>query len=533
MRFLLLFLLLAAAAHASWQHGAHLRIHAETHEAAQAIAEQLGVELLERLPTGQWIATDADVSHPAVARIVPRDFDARFWSFRPTPPITHLDALRDVDPEWNLHALHVRDAWPVTNGSGSLVMVIDAGASLANPDLVRADHTLAWDAIRQSGDVEPPAGIDHGTSTTAMVAAPANNFCGTGTAPGATLSVIRLLGPRGVLTTSAEAAALLHLPSGRTPDVLSLSIGPSDTGFIYAPLDDALLTAFDTLEARGTTVAWSIGNGRLNDDHALWDGAVSHPGVLAVAAVGHDGLPAYYTEPGGMAALAAPSSDHVQGVSAAVGSNGCNAFFGGTSAAAPQIAGILALLATNRSLTIDDRYDALFQSANANRGAVAATVPFTANAAGMLHSVDVGFGIPDAADALARANHRSERWVARTVSVPLDAERSFLRSAVLTANVTEDATVVAATARLGFEFGPYSMAQMTEISITSPSGTVAVVLGGRNRMYGMRSVHDLRLGTRAFHREPARGVWSVTVRSMSPLSIGLDAGMLLDLRVVM
>lgn len=502
----LLFLLLAAAAHAVPHAQPHLRIRAGSAQEAAHIAREVGATLHGPLAVrGYYSATipDGPHEHPNVRVVHPTEYGLH------TAP---------GEGGWHLDLLGVPPVWNTTTGHGTRVMVIDAAATLAHPDLATVNASLAWNVFANSTDVHSPYGVEHGTSVASVVVGAHDGACASGIAPDADLVFVKLLDLNNgmYITSSVLATTLVHLPPGRVPDVVSLSIGPRVP--MYTPLEDVVEDALDTLAARGSLVVWSAGNGAETRDHLAFNAVISHAHVLAVAATDADGEPRPYSTPGGMIALGAPSFVPGEPTPAAAGAADCDMEFGGTSRAAPEVAAIAALLrAAVPDLTPADLLDTLILSAapRAHNG--------TANAAGLVHRYDVGFGVPNATLALELATARTERWTPRRVRVPLDLARPvFLRSAAPTANVSVTGRVLAAYFVLDLEMGVCSMAQVRQIEIVSPAGTVASVMHMPNSMYWMRSVSGLRLGTRAFHRESAAGTWTVRIDAQCAFGTEVD-----------
>jgi subtilisin family serine protease len=142
---------------------------------------------------------------------------------------------------------------------------------------------------------------------------------------------------------------------------------------------------------RGVVIVRSAGNGRDESLNANDDGYASDPRAIAVAAVRYDGRVARYSNPGACVLVAAPSGDDEAQDEACLnnsptlfttdrqGEGGYNrsstsddlsnyAFgstgFSGTSGAAPQISGVVALiLAANPHLTYRDVQQVLAHSA--------------------------------------------------------------------------------------------------------------------------------------------------------------------------
>jgi subtilisin-like proprotein convertase family protein len=181
-------------------------------------------------------------------------------------------------------------------------------------------------------------------------------------------------------------------------------------------------------DGRGVVMVRAAGNFRTRGDNANDDGYLSDPRVIAVAAVRVDGRAASYSEPGACLLVAAPSGDRgfpYLFTTDLMGADGVNfiqfpppnedlsnyAFdslgFSGTSAAVPLVSGVVALaLSANPHLTYRDVQQILIL---ASRHFDLADPDLVANGAGFRVSHNVGFGVPDAGQAVRLAAGWSNR----------------------------------------------------------------------------------------------------------------------------
>ena len=175
-------------------------------------------------------------------------------------------------------------------------------------------------------------------------------------------------------------------------------------------------------QGRGTVVVFAAGNGGLNEDSNR-DGYVNHPGVLAVGAVDHRGRPSSYAEPGANVLISAPSMSLLRRTDAGAdiwttdiaGPRGLAAgvlpenadyapFAGGSSASAPMVSGVVALmLEANPSLNWRDVRWLLARSARPANLSPEQAEPSVMNAQGF--HPRVGFGRVHAGDAVLAARN--------------------------------------------------------------------------------------------------------------------------------
>lgn len=438
------------------------------------------------------------------------------WGERPTPPIRYLGEQRSA-PNWWLRPLNSAAACAAAPGCGANVTIlqVDGGADWRNPDLGGVDSAASFNFHDASASALPddtPSGM-HGSAAAAMAIGANNTFCGIGVAPGARLVAVRMLVRGARVTQASLAASLARIPDW---DVASFSLGPADTGLSFEPVTEALDAALVAAAVANRTVVWAAGNGHASGDGMWLDGAASHWAVFAVGAAGADGYPTTYTEYG-FVLCAAMSSDSFQGVAAAVGPSSCNQHYGGTSAAAPQIAGVLALMkAAAPALTWADALEIVVEAAQRNRVAAGRALPTQTNAAGLWFNDFLGFGIPDAALAVqlaaARTEHAGHALFEYSGATHVTYDDPVFHVEI---NVTRNSTVLSAAMRLDLEFGACSLDHVEEMFLISPAETRARVVGP-NVDFIHHTMHDLRVGSRFFMYEGAAGTWTLVVRHSCP-----------------
>jgi subtilisin-like proprotein convertase family protein len=329
--------------------------------------------------------------------------------------------------QWHLADANAPAAWALDTGytgSGVTIAVVDDGLQYTHPDL-SAQYVAAgsWDYNGSDSNPMPdPFNFDfHGTSAAGVAAA--NNdgaSCGVGVAYDAGLAGIRLIAAPS--TDSQEAAALTYAPN--TNSIYSNSWGPLDDALRLegpGPLTLAALAngVATGRNGKGSIYVWAGGNGRGKLDNVNYDGYANSRYTIAVGAVGDDGKVAPYSEPGAALFVVAPSSGNGTNTSITttdlMGNEGYNTSlntagncalgntysgFGGTSAAAPLVSGVVALmLQANPNLGWRDVQHILARTAVQSD----LSVPWAINNAGFHLHHDYGFGLVDAAAAVAMA----------------------------------------------------------------------------------------------------------------------------------
>ena len=380
------------------------------------------------LSEAQSLATNVSVVEAHPARHLQA---AKHWVIAPRPN----DALyakqwylenRDTNGVSSGLDLNVRGAWALTRGQGVTVAVVDDGIESAHPDLTNRLATNLNHNFYTSGSSGEPASTRqyHGTTVSGIVAAEGNNKIGvSGIAPEARLASYVIFNS---FNASASEAGLAKafLSQNEVIPIQNHSWGNPDLDFFAPSVVESNAINQATQQGRGgrgVIMVRSGGNGRGTNSNSNMDGYANNPRVIAVGGVRSDGRPTIYSSPGANLLVAAPtaeSNDDVTGLDLnfptiattdRIGTVGFNqssdpakfpeyAFdttgFNGTSASAPMITGVVALmLAANPDLTVGD-VQAILVLASRQYGRLD---PFVmTNAAGLKVSNNTGFGTPDA-----------------------------------------------------------------------------------------------------------------------------------------
>ena len=328
--------------------------------------------------------------------------------------------------------INARSAWAVSRGEGVVVAVVDSGVELSHPDLVNQQLTnLHYNFAYDRADGTPigtTASWAHGTEAAGLIVARANNNRGiSGVAPAARFVSWGIV--RSNLTFPPdEILSRVYTNALQQVHVQNHSWG-SDKLYPNGPGPLEHLSISNAVRfgrnGKGTVMVRSGGNlagvgGDVNDD-----GYASDPRAISVAATDMTGRASPEAVRGASLLVAAPSRDFYGNglfTTDMVGTRGANQInfgndlndyvfrvfaFRGTSAAAPLVSGIAALvLSANPELTWRDVQQVILHSA---RHYDFQDADVRTNAAGYLASHHVGFGIPDAGQAVRLA----QRWVNR------------------------------------------------------------------------------------------------------------------------
>lgn len=316
------------------------------------------------------------------------------------------------DRQWHIPFVRAPDTWNrhvSYRGNGAIVMIVDDGVQHTHPDLNgRYDQQMSFSYNDNGEDPMPYHGDTHGTSAAGVAVASSNNVCGVGICPECKLGGIKLIG--GPSSDWMEAEALGYM-NGMAA-VYSNSWGPADDGLTFgapgrvttAALQHGATHGYGGL---GSVFVWAGGNGAQNADNGNYDGYANNRHTIAVGAIDHTLRKSYYSEECACLMVSAPSSG-TQGYGITTttvtgsGSTGCTDHFGGTSSAAPVVAGAIGLLRGKfPHLSRRDITALLAESASQVEPGDSDWTP--RNARGIAHNHKYGWGMLDMYDLTRRA----------------------------------------------------------------------------------------------------------------------------------
>ena len=419
--------------------------------------------------------------------------------------------------------LNVLPVWQDYDGSGVRVGVFDDSRTVG--------HAALSGAFASSfADGETAAGR-HGTAVAGIIGADPSAKA-IGIAAGVHASMTQVVG-------TSMAAINQAMASQHRFDVVNHSWGWSREMYVdrdaamfrnfFNGIDNAAQLGRDGL---GTIMVAAGGNGGRNDGDADLSGFTADRQVIGVAAVTDQGRPADYSNSGASLLVAGLSSGGRQGITTTdlAGSAGYSAGdmtdrFGGTSAAAPMVTGIVALmLEANPYLGWRDVQEILALTARPVSG-----TQFVENGAshwnggGLRFSNDVGFGLVDAKAAV----RLSETWTARSTSANEASDvaqakgMNLLSSGVVVEyflSFTSDIVVEAVELALG---GRHSNIGDLLIKLISPLGTVSTLLDGPKLS---AAFNGWTFVSNAFRGEESGGSWTLRVEDRGSGSTGSLTG---------
>ena len=355
-------------------------------------------ELAARLARDPRVAV-VEREYRHTLRLVPND-----------PAIAQPDPNAGGQPfQWYLHGEHFPAAWDMTRGAGALVGVIDSGVDVTHPDI--GDKVAAardFDATTTGTGDE----VGHGTHVTGLACAATNNAAGIAGSG----SDCRVLMEKSDLTSSSVIASLVDATrSGAVVINMSFGGGRLSEGerraLNYALGRDVVLIAAAAdspipeqghpakdLQPTGTGSKLDVGRGLVVTAADISGGRASFAGrgsQISLAAYGDTAgaVPGIFsTFPGNVTQIETgasnPPAPPCPTCRAVFNGDARYGYLSGTSMAAPQVAGAVALVRT--------------ANPKLRRGTVVRVIKETASRSGGW-TTELGWGILNAEAAVRRA----------------------------------------------------------------------------------------------------------------------------------
>ncbi len=444
--------------------------------------------------------------------------------------------------QWHLHGtygINVAGVWNEYTGQGVRVAVYDQGIDPNHPDLTHFDAARSINASSGSiGGVPVQSDDNHGTAVAGIIGASANNgIGGVGVAYGSTL--IGIYDHFGVGGSGPQGNINGYNYITGHADVENNSwgyggvMGDDFRSSAFAPVAAALSSAVTNgRNGRGCVIVQSAGNSRENNDNVNYHNYQNSRFIIAVAATTQDGAVASYSTPGAAILVAAPGSDYAGSIvttdrrgTPGYTTGDYTSTFNGTSAAAPMVSGIVALmLQANPNLGYRDVQEILALSARATPN-TAASFQFNGsnhwNGGGMHFSDDVGAGLVDALAAV----RLSETWQGqRTASNEASAIFTTAPNLVIPDNNQTGVTsVINVGSGINIDHVEVDL-QITHpyigdlvVTITSPSGTVSRLF---NRAGGTQDNIRFVTSSTQFWGETGSGNWTLRVQDLAGADVG-------------
>ena len=445
--------------------------------------------------------------------------------------------------QWHLPVVKARETWTTHNvmGTGITVAIVDDGLEEGHLDLLPNVDTKAG---RDYAGAGLQRFFSHGTRVAGLVAARDNDIGVRGVAPRATIH-----GRNWLLDQSDAALADAMLNGASTTAISNNSWGALGYGTATpaaAVWKRAVRQGLKTgWGGKGTVYVFAAGNGAQSGSQVNLSELTTHYGVVAVCGTGPDGTRAPYSETGATLWVCAPThADNDSMVLTTGDLSRYDARFGGTSSAAPILAGVVALVReANAELTWRDVKLILAGSAvktdASNSGWIVAGPKHEDSSSSYNYNDEYGFGRVDAKAAveLAKAWPLLPQFI-ETKAVRVspnqvieDASENFDGKLVQSETTIDDEIEFIEFVEVEIDMQTWTLRDL-ELELVSPGGKVTKLSSsyrlGRHPTSGLQLAASLSapfsFGSARYMGESPEGVWRLRVQDVIPPDPGLIGG---------
>jgi len=468
-----------------------------------------------------------------------------------------------ANQQWYRDSLKVSDLGGEYTGAGITIGVIDDGVDYGHPDLAKQlDLSIDYDAQYRSDTGEhkwPPLPFlppdDHGTPVAGIMVAEANNETGiVGLSPDADVASFRVKWSSPHISGALARQNQVDVSNNSWGAINPFSDDFSSVNHMadYASIRYAVETGRDGL---GTVFVFSAGNSRTSGDNVNHHNFQNARETVTVGSVSPNDMVSSFSTPGSAILVSAYgenifTTDRIgtDGINRSAGDAGDYTSFGGTSAAAPEVSAIVALmLEANPLLGYRDVQAILAHSAtHPDSAAWKVNAASNHNLGGMSFNDDMGFGIVDAHAAVRLA----EAWqTSKTAHNEAYAGTRLLDIAETIADGDQQGGYVAnfeigsniqvEHLELGIDIRHERLGDLT-IDVISPNGTISNLLdrptATEGRPFGLVGEYSglpnhlmFDLSSAQFYGEDGQGTWQVIVRDVRAEETGKVYGLSLRL----
>ena len=438
--------------------------------------------------------------------------------------------------------INVEEAWATTMGAGIKIAVVDDGLQYAHEDLV--DNVLTARNHDYFGDDVFDPLATHGTQVAGIIAARDNGLGVRGVAPRASIYNYNVI--EYGLPSDVNAGDAMTRNKADTA-VSNNSWGPPRMlGFTSATWEGAIVNGVTNgFGGKGVFYVFAAGNDHPEGHDSNLDEYANHYGVTAVCAVNYNDVRTAYSERGANLWVCAPSGDRTRGLPGIATARNGDRYtdsFSGTSASAPIVSGVAALVrAANSDLTWRDVKLILAASARKNdasnsdweRGAL----KYGSTSARYNFNHEYGFGVVDAGAAVALAQNWTNLPTMREIEVQSGDLDLAIPDAPSSGSSTRVTTSLTVDSYVGFvefvevnaEFDHPSFRDLL-IFLVSPSGTKSrLVFAAQTTLHRSdgtteKLTHALtesfRFGSARHLGENAAGTWTLRITDAYENDVG-------------
>ena len=446
----------------------------------------------------------------------------------------HLDNLEHV-PGGAGQDINIEEAWAITQGEGAKVAFLDDGLDYSHKDL--ADNVITANNHDFSGADDPTKVFGplefHGTSVAGILAARDNTLGGRGVAPRASIYGYNVTS---YLTDDSIARALnLHLDETTVANN-SWGMQHAAEGPFPAPATwiAALRTGVEQgSNGKGISYVWAVGNGHPFVD-ANYDELTNYFAVTTVCGVNYKDTRAAISELGANLWVCAPTQGIFPlatgipqpGILTTDNGDRYVANFSGTSASAPIVSGVIALVrAANPNLTWRDAKLILANSARkndaGNTGWQEGALKYGSITDRYSFNHEYGFGVVDAGAAVTLAGTWTNlpdlleyEVTSDDTALAIPDLESGSQPTAIESTVTLDPYVeFVEFVELNVDWDHASMRDL-QIELESPSGAVSTIAPHNASPRGIPWRTRFRFGSSRHLGEDAAGTWTLRITDM-------------------
>ena len=439
-------------------------------------------------------------------------------------------------PDGAMQDIGIEGVWDTsdltTMGQGINIAVVDDGLHSAHEDLTDNVDTSRNYAYNTMGTDVYGRSHNHGTAVAGVIAARDNSLGVRGVAPRAKIYAYNLA-YAGNSTEDNQADAMTRNMADTA--VVNNSWGFFDTGNVYDAsavfLAAVVNGATNGMGGKGVSYVYSAGNGGDRGDHSNLDGRTNHYTSITVCAVRYDDVRSSYSEQGANLWVCAPSDEDDEGstLPGITTTDNDNKYseFGGTSAAAPIVSGVVALLrAANSELTWRDVKLILANTARkndpTNSGWLMGETKYGSTSERYAFNIEYGFGVVDAEAAVTAAKSWTNLPPMRTVSGDSTGASLDIPDAVGdTPGATVESTLTIGGDVPFAEFVEinldlkHSYVRDLDIELVAPSGRRSTLSVPGRVTHALGVDRKIRFGSARHLGEDSAGTWTLRITDHS------------------